>query len=318
MREPTHDRIDWGNRLQRPILEAVGDLYRLKIADNTRRRQYCRRAPVGHTRDGLMFRADVGKTVVEAKNTDYFVWKDTWTTSAAPQHIELQVQTGMYADDAPHGIIACLVGGNDLKVYERPTNRPLQQQIIDEAQKFLDDVAHGREPDPVGTEADLPALMALYPETVPDKVIEDLTDPGLRDMLRMFERADGEEKFWGKVKADLKPKILARAEDAAMIRAHSIICRIQKVKVSESTVPAENVLECARNLMAFARERWGSDNKEWPTIFREVALALRSPLRVSRKASVQTRLTFSPVEGDPPLPGDDPVEDAKHTRGIAA
>ena len=225
------ERIEWGVLLQSAILKATSKAYRLDVIENTAN-EYRRVGSLGATIDGLMMAPDAGPILVEAKNIDWLRWRDTWTRTAAAPHVEIQTQIGIKAAGATRGIIAALVGGNDLRFYERERDDDMLAQLEAAAEEFLASVRDGREPAPFGDASELPALAKLYPETDPKLVVEDYEDLELAYAIRRYQAADEECKSLKRETDQLKAKILARAAGAAEIRANGWACDIRRSPIA--------------------------------------------------------------------------------------
>ena len=235
---PEDERTRWGSLLQDDILEATALSYRMEMQPNIAN-EYTRAGRLGATIDGRMIMPDRGPVIVEAKNIDWLRWRDTWTKTAAAPHVEIQLQTQMLVagelDAEPrHGIIAALVGGNELVFHERAPDAELHDRIREEAAHFFEDLAAGREPDPFGSPLELPMLAALYPETTPREVVEDYDDEELALAIRQFAWAKGEESFARKLKEQMQAKIMARAGAAEILRANGATCYFSRAAVAPS------------------------------------------------------------------------------------
>lgn len=224
------DRILWGQLLQDDILDMTARKYRLDIRQN-HNNEYIRRGPLGATLDGETHQPSTGKMIVEAKNIDYLRWRDTWTEDAASPHVEIQVQVAMHVAGAARGVIAALVGGNDLKFYEREPNPETIAQIVAEAADFLHSVERKIEPDPLGDPIELPMLAVLYPEAVATERIEDLEDEELALNVRMLAAAQEQRKFHEKTEQRLKAWLLAHSGNAGIVRCNGALVRIKKWEV---------------------------------------------------------------------------------------
>mgnify|MGYP002632990268 CR=1 FL=1 len=86
--------------------------------------------------------------LLEIKNVDFLVYRDNWLDDEAPDHIEVQCQHQLEMTGRDGIIIACLVGGNDLKLIERPRNHKMGAGIRQRIQKFWQDIKEGNEPKP--------------------------------------------------------------------------------------------------------------------------------------------------------------------------
>jgi hypothetical protein len=221
------DRMLLGKLLQPVILELTARRYRLEVRENAAN-TYARRGPLGATIDGLMVAPDRGPMIVEAKNVDWKRWKDTWTETAAPIAIEIQTQVNMHCAGTEYGVIACLVGGNDPRFYERTLNRELIARVRDEAGDFLHSVERGIEPDPLGSPVELEMLAQLYPETDETEILEDYEDEELAILLRNLRSAQRERAINTKLCDQLKAKLLARAGNAGLVRTNGFEARIVK------------------------------------------------------------------------------------------
>jgi predicted phage-related endonuclease len=221
------ERIAWGRLLQDDILTAVAIEYRLDVVPN-HGDEYIRDGLLGATIDAHMIAPEKGEIVVEAKNIDWLRWRDTWSETAAAPHVEIQLQTQMRVRKAQHGLIAALVGGNDLRFYERERNSDLWELLEQETRLFFESLKTDREPDPLGSPLELPMLARLYPETVPTKTLQDLEDEDLAETIRQFNWARNQESFAKKFKEQMQAKLLARAGDFGIIRANGVSAFIKK------------------------------------------------------------------------------------------
>lgn len=232
---PADDRMDFGKLLQDPILKMTAAAYRLEIVPNATD-DYIRRGRLGATVDGRMLKPDVGNGIVEVKNIDWLRWRQTWTETAAAPHVEIQLQAQMYADDAEWGIIAALVGGNEMKFYERERNAELCDRLVEESAHFFEAVGTGLAPDPLASPIELPMLAQLYPATDPAERIEDLEDEDLAITLRQLGWAQDQKRFAEKLEGQMKAKLLARAGSAASVYAKGARCWITKSAIAEAHI----------------------------------------------------------------------------------
>jgi predicted phage-related endonuclease len=229
-----NERIRWGRLLQDDILELTAEEYKLEIIEN-KDNEFVRRGPLGATIDGhVVVAPGQGTIIIEAKNIDWLRWKQTWTETLPAPHVELQTQIAMHVKGAERGIIAALVGGNDLRFYEREPIPDLIAEAEDRARSFLAAVADGREPDPVGSALESSVLAALYPEIDGTKVLEDYEDEDLAIAIRQFQSARSDEKFSGTLKEQMKVKIVARANGAGIVRANGYTAFLKRHTVKDT------------------------------------------------------------------------------------
>jgi len=237
-----NERMEWGTRLEPAIFQATCERLNLAGEHHTSQTYFRHRAlPIGCTPDGTIHDLNRGPGAVECKNVDWLQWKDNWTDTAAPDHIELQIQTQMLVRDQRWGIIACLVGGNELRLYHREPDPDLHERIITEADEFLASVREGREPDPMGRDIELPLWRGRIDlEAEPEPLV-------LMDSREASETI-GQYKFWTARETDAKKqrgiyrnKLEFMARDATRVRAHGYEAFIKRsqVRASEVQLPDE-------------------------------------------------------------------------------
>lgn len=234
------DRLDWGRRLEPPILRAAADQLRCDIIGNT---DYFRHPvlPIGATGDGFVLDPQRGLGILECKNVDYLRWRDTWTDTEAAPHVEIQVQTQLAIPHPEYGApkwgcIAVLVGGNDLKLYQREVLPDVQNRIASEATAFLDSVRNNIEPEVAGRSIELAGLHWAVPRVDREKVLrEDAFSPqDAFKLARLIEEFHDHKARISVSKAsaeDLQAQIEAMIGDAAEVIVHQ-----RRIKVSRSEI----------------------------------------------------------------------------------
>ena len=310
LREPD-ERMSWGVMLQDAIMRQAAYLYRARLLSNTETGRYIRRGRIGHTRDGRLIASGRGRVNVEAKNVDFLQWKAHWSETNCPQWIEIQAEVGTYVDRCDLTVVAALVAGNDLKLYERAPNLELQERMRAEVAAFFESVRKGDEPDPVGLPIELPMLAQAWPQVDEGKILERLEDPDLRDLLLQYDHGHQQEAYGRRVMAIAKPKILALAQDCSMVRANSIEARVAKTAVPPEEVVHEEVLFAAQAVRAWARIHYSEDMGAWPAELRKLAYVLSAEgkgWREHRRAHIRQQIITYRRHWDAPLPGDDIVE----------
>lgn len=241
-----NDRMSWGKRLEPAILRAAADELRCDVLAHDQA-TYLRApdAPVGCTPDGYVFDPQRGLGFVECKNIDWLRWKDTWDDQAAADHVEIQMQTQLMVPHPEHGkpkwgCIAALVGGNDLKLYERQPLPEFHQSIVTESQKFLADVTAKVEPEVLGSGIEIPALVAVYPKADKERVLTEedfelVESVRVARLIESYEFAKDRESFSKKESDDLKAQLLAVAKDAGAIMLHGRYLNISKSQIAGRT-----------------------------------------------------------------------------------
>jgi len=235
--ESGDDRMSWGNRLEGAILQAVADEQRLDILPHDQDVYFrCPSVPVGCTPDGYCLDPQLGLGFVEVKNVDFMRWRDTWHEHAAPDHIELQHQAQLMVPHPEHGtpkwgIIAALVGGNDLITLKRERNETVCQNIANQAEAFMACVGKNIVPPVIGEAMELPVITDLFPATKEGKVLskEDFPDwEDLQEAMALYHFYSQRESEAKKYRAKAKAKILAAAEDAEQVRVPGYSVKVSR------------------------------------------------------------------------------------------
>ena len=166
-------RIKWGQRLEIIVAEATAEEHgysvykgRYAIADD---------CPGMSASLDFEIEADIegefdGPGVLETKNVDWMVHRRSWTDGEPPIHILIQLQHQLGCTGYQWGVVAGLVGGNELKVYRYAAKPKLIADIKARIAKFWEDIAASRAPDVSGSESSGAVLRSLYPEPIDDAI----------------------------------------------------------------------------------------------------------------------------------------------------
>lgn len=250
----SNERMELGMALQPAILGLVAKRYNLDIQEAIGD-EYHRKGPLGCSLDGLVRDPNLGVGIVEAKNVDWQIYKDTWAFKegsskavAAPAHIELQLQVEMYCMDAQWGAIAALVGGNELIYLPRKPDDEAVAACLSRAKSFLEDVAAERKPPMPGThpERAMQVLNYLYPVVdakPPYELVNEDNERALEldEIVDEWELAKGEESAWRKRKEAAKVQLLGITEDHGftMAATHNIYVNKTIVEPISVSLPVE-------------------------------------------------------------------------------
>jgi predicted phage-related endonuclease len=104
-----------------------------------------------------------GFGVAQIKNVSALQWRDEWNNGEPPFYILLQLQHELCCSGATWGVIAALVGGNEIHVYRYPASVRMATAIRDKVREFWEGVRAGQIPNVDGTDSTALALKALYP-----------------------------------------------------------------------------------------------------------------------------------------------------------
>lgn len=239
----SHNRMDWGTKLEPLILEQAAQDLHLEVRSNRQAdgsQVYVRRGLLGCTRDAEIYDPQRGPGTCEAKACfDYRTLMQDWDGGKTPpRHIEVQTQMQMCVGDGATpftwGTIPLWCGG-DMTYFHRKPMPDLWELFQKEAIQFFDDVIAGREPEPFGSPIEVPLLKQIFNK--PTGEIIDATEKlGEVEATKLAQRvADAEyqrvlrlaaEKVEDKVKAE----ILGLLKDADEIELPQGI----RVKVTRS------------------------------------------------------------------------------------
>lgn len=139
-------RMKAGRYLEPSIAELAGDELGCTVEPFKR---YARNDDrMGSSFDFIITSGELNDWILEIKNVDFLVYRDKWEDDEAPDHIEVQVQHQLELTDKPGAIIACLVGGNDLRLIKRERNPKMGAGIRKRINKFWSDIEANNPPEP--------------------------------------------------------------------------------------------------------------------------------------------------------------------------
>jgi predicted phage-related endonuclease len=113
-----------------------------------------------------------GPGVLEVKNVDWLVHKRAWG-GEPPMHILLQLQAQLLATGYGWGVVAALVGGNDVRVYRYTARPALHIEMARRVADFWRAVRDGAAPNADASDSARRALVATTPDLEDEKL--DLT-----------------------------------------------------------------------------------------------------------------------------------------------
>lgn len=291
-------RMSFGKFIEPFVLAQVQERLRLEVIHN-REGQYFRRGALGCTRDATVIDPTRGPGIVQVKAHAYPQWRDLYTESMTPPHIEMQLQTEMAVHDARWGIIAVMVGQNDqLLLYEREPIPALQAQLDQAAAEFLASVTAGDEPDALGSEVELPVLDALYPEVTPRKiatVADQAKAEKIAEDAMLYDWAKEQRKSFERVEKEKRAIIAAAIGDAERLDLPGVTIQVSRSSTKEGVMqlPAAIAIDLSK-LIATAPE--GFDI--------EPIRAAATWGQVTRAPSVRTTFKITPT-GDQQQKEDD-------------
>lgn len=102
-----------------------------------------------------------GPGILECKNVDSLAFKQKWQDDETPAHIEIQLQHQLELTGYAWGVIAALVGGNDLRIYARTRDERVGRGIRQAIRNFWQSVRDNNPPPPQFP-GDAAAVIAMH------------------------------------------------------------------------------------------------------------------------------------------------------------
>lgn len=119
-----------------------------------------------------------------------FLQRDKWE-AGPPERYVLQLQAQLSVTGWSWGAIACLIGGQDFRIYRLERDQELIALILEQVDSFWRCVRDQVPPEPDGSASTARTLKILYPE---DSGVEVMLDPGMEHWARVLQVARAEEK----------------------------------------------------------------------------------------------------------------------------
>ena len=161
---------------------------------------------MGSSFDWQVANGDFAGWILEIKNVDFLVYRDQWEDDEAPDHIEVQVQHQLELTGRPGAIIACLVGGNDLRIIKRERNEKMGRGIRQRIKRFWDDVDNDKPPEPDYIR-DADFLISLH-AWAGEAVLDANDHEHIKSRLDDYKRLKSEEADIAKITKAIKAEIL--------------------------------------------------------------------------------------------------------------
>ena len=315
MNDEVNERMYWGKKLQPAILSAVSDKLRLDVIGN-HDDEYLRHPnlPIGCTPDGYVMDPQRGLGWIETKAVDWMVFKDQWTPTSPPPHIVLQHQVQLAipakmpaVDDhgdrvwPQWGIVAALVGGNELHLYEFTPDAALHEKIAAEAATFMEQVRGCNEPPLTGDPVELPGIATVWPQVIEDKWLDlrgEDNDEEVATLIAEYKYASGEKSSMGKWADKNKARLLGIAQDNQVIRTTGFLFKISKSPRDARAVSLpDTLLTSVGRLLVDIADQPGSQG-DYAEERASVIDMLRDWHEEIAKAGITTRVTAKEIEGE--------------------
>ena len=245
--EPENARVDWGQMLEPAIAAGVAREMRWQVEPFQRYAAHDTVEGWGCSIDFHVVDHEAGPGIVEVKNVDWLRWRQDWSEARAPLHIELQLQHQLGVSGYAWGAIAVLVGGNELRIYERQPERRALREIEAAIGAFWASVRSGTAPDPFGAAVENATLRALWPAIEPEKTVDLTGDEEAAELARQFAWAKGQVDAHQPIREAARVKLLARIGDAGRV-----VMPGARIKVSRRRALTVEIVDEAAMEAAFA------------------------------------------------------------------
>ena len=252
-----NERSTWGNTLEASIAQRVSEVYGViirKKSEYMRIVQSCMGASFdfeiigidpeweGNKYGNALLRgmyAAHGNGLLEIKNVDSLIFRNEWQVGdepEAPPHIEIQVQHQAHVSGLSWGVIAVLVGGNQLHLIPRFADAEVALKMHGRVVKFWDDLAQGIYPSPTHPD-DNWIIRKLNCFADPGKLLDatgDKEPPGMRELIERYQQC-------ARIERRIKDrKETAQAKLMQMIGAHEKVLT-DYATISCGTVAATDI-----------------------------------------------------------------------------
>jgi len=209
----SNERMKWGTVLEHTIAETVAKEQGWEARPM---KEYMRDTEL---RAGSSFDWSIegdNPGILEVKNVDGLVYRNNWTETEAPLHIEMQVQHQLMVSGRSYAYIAVLVGGNELHLIERKRDEVVISRMREEIMKFWKSIDDNEPPEP-DFQADAQFIAEVYGYAEPGKLFDARGNTRLDELMAEYKEANAQEKLIKGVKASCKSEILTIIEDAEKV-----------------------------------------------------------------------------------------------------
>lgn len=213
--DKTTERLrEWGNRLEPVILDATAEelgvgIVKPEVGYKSTKHDWMRCNLDGWTEDGRIFEA---KTV-------HLAQRHKWDGQIA-DHAEIQVTHASLVTGATKAVVAALIGGSDLRVYEYAINPRIQEILFDMEQKFWECVQSDTPPAVDGHARTLETLTAEWAHRPQPKEVDPAT---VEDMWEAWKQAEVAKR---NAEATIKK---AKAHFAQLMDGHDVLATGDRV-----------------------------------------------------------------------------------------
>lgn len=223
-----NDRVFWGATLEPAIAAGVASKTGWKVRKV--RRYYSMRPDLalGGSLDYEIIAHDRGPGVLEIKTADWLIAR-AWEDGEPPLSYELQLQSYFACTGRAWGVMAVLVGGNDLRLFEYERRPRTIETIEAEVARFWCSVERNEPPKPdFGSDAE--TIAAMYCSVSAGKVIDLTGNNRLPELCAEYQRSAANEGSEKKARGAAKAEILTLIGDAETVVCGGLVIRAAEVR----------------------------------------------------------------------------------------
>lgn len=229
------ERQRWGLNLERAIISEVARQTKMDIRKWTQ--GAISNGLLGGHPDSRRVVSNKTRAMVEIKTVDWLIFRD-WN-GAPPDHYVLQLLTYMHIAGVDEGMIALLIGGNNLKIFNYE-QRPRLMEIVEQKAFDLFERVRKGDPPPVNYEADYEAIQELFKVTGGNAAEDfvDLSDDNeVADAIQTYIAESAIEKAAKKNKEAAGALIKLKGTNAG-----GVLCGDYSVKFSFSEAKPDKII----------------------------------------------------------------------------
>lgn len=223
-----NDRMFWGRSIEPAIAKGVERAKGWVLGKSTHYYTNDNVAGMGCTPDFIISPVDGedGPGICEAKNVDGLIYRKEWLNDEPPMHIVLQLQQQLACTGYKWGVIAALVGGNDLKIFYYKAHPAAIKKIEEATKQFWGEVSAGVEPKACAEDYD--TLKDMF-DSGEDKEIDLTGDNHLPELCASLLAATETRLAAEKLEKSFKAEIIQKISGAGSARCNGFLIKFPEI-----------------------------------------------------------------------------------------
>lgn len=220
-------RTRYGQKLEAAIAECVEEETGWGIAETVGYYTHDSIKGMGCTPDRIIISQNGMPGCLEIKNVDRLQFSKDWTDDEPPLHIILQLQHQLACTKMTWGVVAALVGGNDLKLYTFDRHEKTIAKLEAAVTEFWISIEKNQEPAPFSAN-DFDTVKRLFNE-VKEEEIDLSGDNELPVLCAELSSLSGQSGSVEKRQKELKARILHKLGNASMARCNGFLIKAPEI-----------------------------------------------------------------------------------------